>query len=398
MVSLKCVILGAGYGKRLRPLTNTRSKLLLPIANKPIIQHIIDTFVTEGIYEFVIVIGHDLDGLRSYFSKNSQDIKIEYVIQDTIDGTASAVGVVSSHVKGSFVVVNGDMLFDSTFLRLILHKGGVSMAVSYVEDPTQYGTVDVEGGYITSISEKNPKVQSHLANVGIYLLRDEIFSAISKTKKSPRGEYELTDSLLQLIRGGKKISAVECSSWWRDIGRPWDILDANEHYLSILSNSFILGIIEDGATILGPIQLGRGSIIYSGAKVFGPCIIGENSIIRNNSVIRSFTTIGDNCSIGPHTEIRNSLLMSDVVVSEHSTIFESIIDEHVTIGSGCTISSERDDKKTIEMEINGVLLDSKRERLGAVIGSNVTIDKNVVIYPGRKIDSGENIVSLKTKS
>ncbi len=382
---MKCVILGAGFGTRLRPLTFDRSKLLIEIAGKPIIQHLIDLFLEFRIKDFILVVGHDIEGLKRYFEKKDQDINIEYVLQNEIDGTASAVGIVEPLVEDEFIVVNGDVLFSSKFLEGLLDKKGFAMSLSEVDDPTQYGTVDISNHLVRDIFEKKPNSKSNLANVGIYKFQKEIFSAIKNTKKSSRSEYELTDSLKLLIDQGSEIEANVVYSWWSDLGRPWDLLDANKYYLSRISESKIEGKIEKNVHIDGNIILGKNSLIKSGSYIVGPCIFGDNTKIGPNCSVRPYAFVGDNCNIGSSVDLKNSIIMDDTNLAHLNYVGDSIIGRNCNLGAGAKIANVRHDKKTIKMKIKNKLVDSKRKKLGAVLGDNTKIGINVSIYPGRKI-------------
>jgi UDP-N-acetylglucosamine diphosphorylase / glucose-1-phosphate thymidylyltransferase / UDP-N-acetylgalactosamine diphosphorylase / glucosamine-1-phosphate N-acetyltransferase / galactosamine-1-phosphate N-acetyltransferase len=232
---MKAVILAAGMGTRLMPLTATIHKDLLKIGDKNILEHIIDSLKKNGIKDVLMVVGHRKEQIIEYFGDGSKfGIKIEYLNQENPKGgTADAVRCAKGHVSGSFVLINGDLFFDSNIIKRLLDEsseGTGLIACKPVENPQEFGVLKVENGSIVEILEKLKNPPTNLANLGIYFLPEAIFGAIERTPKSERGEYELTKSMQILIDEGVKFKPVIVEEFWVDIGSLPNYEKAKEIY------------------------------------------------------------------------------------------------------------------------------------------------------------------------
>jgi len=235
------------------------------------------------------------------------------------------------------------------------------------------------------VMEKSESPPSNLANAGIYHFGTSIFDALRAIPLSERGEYELTDAL-NLLAGRESIAIVELSRWM-EIGRPWDILVANEILLKDQVGQ-ILGKVESGATLKGDVSLGRGSIIRSGAYIQGPVLIGEDCDIGPNCFIRPTTCIGDRVRIGNAVEVKNSSVMSNSKIGHLSYVGDSVIGEGCNFGAGTVCSNLRHDGKSIRSYVKGERVDSGRRKLGVIMGDDVMTGINTSIYPGTVIEPG----------
>jgi UDP-N-acetylglucosamine diphosphorylase/glucosamine-1-phosphate N-acetyltransferase len=379
------IVLAAGEGSRMRPLTVSRPKVMLPVAGKPFLEHIITRARAAGVDRFVIVVGYGEKIVRSHFEDGSAfDVQIEYATQDKQLGTGHALMAAKSRADERFMVLNGDVLPDVYSLQEIaLHNAAVS-AIK-VEDPKRYGVFLQENGYFQSVVEKSLCPPSNLANAGIYVFSNDIFDKLEKSPLSERSEYELTDGLNRLA-ADIKIKIVVLQSWL-EIGRPWDILTANEILLNDLQPK-ILGEIEPGATLKGNIFVGKGTIVRSGAYIEGPVIIGENCNIGPNCYIRSSTCIGNDVRVGNAVEIKNSAIMNGTKIGHLSYVGDSVIGERCNFGAGTITSNLRHDKSNIKSYIKRQKVESGRYKLGAIMGDDVKIGINTTIYPGTVIESG----------
>jgi bifunctional UDP-N-acetylglucosamine pyrophosphorylase/glucosamine-1-phosphate N-acetyltransferase len=382
---IKAVILAAGEGKRMHPLTETRPKAMLPIANKPVLEHLITEGLKAGIQEYIIVIGYRGEMIQQYFGDGSKcGAKIQYVIQMKQLGTAHAVESVRSFVRQRFLLMNGDILIKSSDLSKMLANDGSAMGIFEYANTEDLGTVVLshKNKDVVAIHEKSDVPPSNLVNAGIYQLTDSIFDAISRTQKSPRGEYELTDSLQLLINDGCNITG-EKLSYWQNLSYPWDILEANESILSEIG-PLNLGEVEQNVAIQGPVQIGAGTIIRANSYIVGPVSIGENCRIGPSCYIRAATSISNNCHIGSFVEVKNSIIMAGTSIPHHNYVGDSIIGEGCNLGAGTKIANLRFDEKQIEVgKIN-----SKRHKLGAIIGDGVQTGINASIDSGSLIGNG----------
>jgi len=403
---MKAVVLAAGEGVRLQPLTFTRPKHMIGIGGKPILEHCLDAIKACGISDVVIVVHYMADVIRRFFGSGERlGLKIEYVEQPDVLGTGNAVSVVEPFVHEDFVLVYGDLLFTSEALQKViaLHdakKPAATLAVVPVERPEDYGIVELESEWrVKRIVEKPARGEapSNLANAGLYVFSTEIFEKAGRITASSRGEWEITDAIGLIVREGKPVLAVEIPrSEWFDIGRPWDLLEANCWVLNRGAQHKVLGYVEIGAHITGPVTVAETARIRSGAYIEGPAYIGENSDIGPNCYIRPCTSIGKRVRIGNACEIKNSIIMDGVHIGHLSYVGDSIVGENCNLGAGTITANYRLDAGTIKMMVKDKLVDSGRTKLGAVLGDNVKTGINALFMPGVKVGNncwiGPNVI------
>jgi bifunctional UDP-N-acetylglucosamine pyrophosphorylase/glucosamine-1-phosphate N-acetyltransferase len=375
---MKCVILAAGEGKRMHPLTYTRPKVMLPIANKPILELNLLNAIKAGLKNFIFVVGYKSEMVRNYFQDGKKwNIKIEYVNQGNALGTAHAIGMVEKFVD-NFIVLCGDTIFGKQDIKKIVDKKN-SIGLINIENPKEYGIVELKGEKVIKIYEKMEKPVSNVINAGIYHFEKEIFDFIKKTKKSLRGEYEITDSI-NMMANKVDFKGVFLKEW-RDVVYPWHLLDANEEILkkSPKNNE---GNIDKNIIIKGDVSIGKNTHILSGAYIEGPVLIGNNCKIGPNCYIRPFTSIGNNCHIGNACEVKNSIVMNSSNVPHQSYVGDSVIGENCNLGSGTKVANLRFDKKNISTIINGKKIDTKRRKLGVIMGDNIQTGINSTMDVG----------------
>jgi len=391
---MKAVLLAAGEGVRLQPITVSRPKHLIKVAGKPILEHCLEALKASGVTEAIIVTHYMSDAFCQYFGDGEKmGLKLEYVEQAAMLGTGNAVSVVEPYVDGAFVLVYGDLLFSPEAMKKVVHsfekeKPAVVMAVGPVEKPESYGVVELENGKkVKRIIEKPApsEAPSNLANAGLYMFSMEIFDKIRQTEASVRGEWELTDALSLLIRDKKRVLAAKISKYdWIDIGRPWDLLEANSWALKRMEHK-VLGNVENGAHLIGPVTVAETARIRSGAYIEGPTFIGAGSDIGPNCYIRACTSIGKNVRIGNACEIKNSIIMDWTHIGHLSYVGDSILCEHCNLGAGTITANYRLDSGTVKMMVNGKVVDSGRKKLGAILGDNVKTGINALLMPGVKV-------------
>ena len=383
---MKAVILAAGEGNRMHPLTYTRPKVMLPLANKPIVEHLLLEAREAGIREFIFVVGYHGDTVRRFFGNGDRwQVSIEYVTQRKQLGTTHALRMVERFIDGKFLLINGDVIVGGEYIRKIAAKNEISLSLVEVTNPRGLGVVEVEEGHVVRIYEKVENPPSNLANAGLYLLTADIFAAASRIKKSLRGEYELTDSLQLLIDEQHRVS-YEIIDNWLDLSYPWDLLAGNEALMSrVIPQN--LGLVEENAVIKGMVSIGKGTVIRANSYIIGPVVIGENCDIGPNCYIRPSTSIGDNCHIGSSVEVKNSIIMGDSKVPHHNYVGDSVIGEGCNLGAGTKIANLRLDKK----EITATGINTGRHKLGAILGDGVQTGINACIDVGSLIGNGTYI-------
>ena len=397
--------MAAGEGTRLQPITSTRPKHLIKVGGRPILEHCLNAVKTSGIEEALIVIHYMGDTIRQYFGDGKKfGLKIEYVEQKTMLGTGNAVSLVEPHVKDDFLMVYGDLLFSAEVVKNVIdlhekEKPAATMAVVPVENPEDYGVVELEDEkYVKRIVEKpkHEEAPSNLANAGMYAFSTEIFDKVRETSASARGEWEITDAISQLLNEKKTVLAVKISSGdWVDIGRPWDLLEANRWALERRDHK-VYGLVENGAHLIGPVTVAETARIRSGAYIEGPALIDEESDIGPNCYIRSYTSIGKKARVGNACEIKNSIIMDNAHIGHLSYVGDSIIGENCNLGAGTITANYRLDGGTIKMVVKDKVVDSGRTKLGAVLGDGVKAGINALFMPGVKVGCnswiGPNVV------
>ena len=380
----KAVILAAGEGTRLWPFTETMPKVMLPVANKPMLEYVFDAVKKSGIEEIVVVVGYKKEVIMEYF-KDYKGIKITYVEQDKQLGTSHALLQAKKHIKKSFLVLSGDNIIDQQSIsNLINDKSEYSMLIKEHPHPSKYGVVHIEKNTLKKIVEKPEEETGKFISTGIYKLPKTVFEKIQELNN--QGAFDLTSVIQLLIKQEKNINTITADSWM-DIVYPWDLIYVNEALIHNTSES-INGIIEKDVTIKGPVLVGPDTKIYAGSYIVGPVVIGQGCEIGPNTCIFPSTAIGDNSVVSPFCEIRNSVIMNNVHIGANSSINHSIIGRGNTIVNNFTSISG---KATIEIE--GEF--KKLKGIGTMIGEDCIIGSNVVTEPGVIIGRKCNIDPIK---
>jgi bifunctional UDP-N-acetylglucosamine pyrophosphorylase/glucosamine-1-phosphate N-acetyltransferase len=386
---LKTLILAAGEGTRMRPLTANTPKPLLLVAGKPFLQHIIESLKAVKIKDILILIGWRQERIKEYFGNGKKfGVNITYLEQDERLGTAHAISIAEPHINKSFLCINGDIVINNKFITHMIKthqkfKESI-MALQEVPNPSDYGVVELKKDHVTRIVEKPIKPKSNLINTGIYILTPEIFEKISETPKSSRGEYEITDSL-QLLVNEKKLFGTVPSYSWVDVSLPWHLLDANKILSENIRSSHSNAKLESNVTLRGKIIIGKGTIVRNGSYLEGNIIIGENCDIGPNCYIRGTTTIGDKCRIGNAVEIKNSIIMHGNKIPHHNYVGDSILGENCNLGSGTKIANLKLNESNIHVDMKGSSIDTGRRKLGVIMGNDVKTGINSMINVGTVI-------------
>jgi len=328
---MRGVILHGGKGTRLRPLTQTGPKQLIPIANKPMSQYALEDLKEAGITDIAIILGDIApEKVIEYYGDGSKfGVRIEHIHQGEPRGIAHAVGLARDYVGDEpFVVYLGDNLIKGGIKDCVevfkKSNAEAHIALCRVKNPEAFGVAELDGsGRVVRLIEKPKVPQSDLALVGIYMFRPSIFDAIGKLKPSWRNELEITDALQGLLDMGYTVSSHIVTGWWKDTGKPEDILEANHLVLSDLQ-PFNRGRLEDGATTVGRVGIDEGTVIHKGCSIRGPVVVGKNCEIGPDAYIGPYTSIGDNCTI-VGGELENTIVMSDVTLQCGKRIVDSLV-------------------------------------------------------------------------
>ncbi|UCE75132.1 MAG: NTP transferase domain-containing protein [Methanomassiliicoccales archaeon] len=388
---MKALILAAGEGTRMRPLTANTPKPLLPVAGKPFLQHIIETLESLKVTDIYLLIGWKMGKIKEYFGDGSRfGVNITYLLQEERMGTAHAVGIARNEMDSPFLCLNGDIVLARSYLQGVLDfyksMNGNIMSLAKVDNPERFGVVELDGKQVKKITEKPKIPKSSLINAGIYVFTPEIFEAIEKTPKSSRGEYEITESI-KILMGSTDFYGYILEEPWIEIGRPWDILSANTALMKNIEEK-IEGDVEKYTEIHGAVQIGKGTVVRNGSYITGPVIIGEDCTIGPNCVIRPSTVIGNGCKIGNAVEIKNSVIMDFSNTPHNNYVGDSIIGYRCNLGAGTKVANLRLDQKSISVVLRGTQVDTGLRKLGVIMGDEVKTGINSSIDPGTIM--GEN--------
>jgi len=300
---MKALIASGGRGTRLRPITHTQNKHLIPIANKPILHYAIEAAKEAGIKEMGIVVNADSHEVQDAIGDGSRwNVHITYIPQEAPLGLAHVVRIAEPFLGiepfifylGDNLVIGGVQRFVEEFEK---SKCNCFLTLARVKDPERFGVPELRDGHIVSIEEKPKHPKSSYAVAGVYLYDRHIFEAVKALKPSARGEYEISDAHQYLIDHGYSVGYAEITGWWKDTGKPIDLLEANRLILDNITPS-MEGSVDEHSMVAGKVSAGKGTQIMN-SIVRGPVTIGEHCIIED-SYVGPFTSIGDWC------EIRNS--------------------------------------------------------------------------------------------
>lgn len=380
---MQAIILAAGKSTRMYPLTLTRPKPLLPVANKPILAHQLDQLVGL-VKEAILVVGYQSKMIVDHFGYSYRSIALGYVEQQEQLGTGHAAMQARPYIRDRFILMNGDDLYAREDIEACLQHPYAALAKE-VADPRKFSVLTVENGLLRDIIEKPRKPASNLTGVGLFVLDHKLFGILESIPESPRGEYELPDAIKQL----GQIVDIHChlaSGYWIPVGYPWHILNANDfmleqHFEDVPSK----GTIESGVTIEGKVFLDEHAIIRQGTVIQGNVRIGKGCIIGPNCSVTGNTSIGDHAVLGHGAVVENSVIDRQCRIEPFCHIVHSILGDHVTIESGTVTMSAPLKTKTVTSVIKGRTEASDRERFGVTVGSHATLQPHVVTSPGVKI-------------
>jgi len=388
---LKAAILAAGRGERLWPLAEKNPKHLLPIGGEPLLQRTVKALVQAGITEIVMVVQFEAEKIKVFFKDGKElGAKISYVKQKQLGGTADAVKAVESELRGEdrFLLVYGDNYYNQKALDKFVKSSDskdLLMGAAEVKDPSRFGSLVIKRGNIVAIREKMASGNVGVVNAGIYVLDNSIFSAVKKTRKSQRGEFELTDSLSLLMAEGRRIRTIPFGKReWVGISYPWDLLEANRSALD--SDEEVRdGETEVGVHLKGSVSLAKGSIVKSGSYIEGPVYVGEGAVVGPNAYLRPGTSLGKGVKVGAGCEVKNSIAMDEARIPHLCYVGDSVLGHGSSLGAGTITANLKFNDSNVESRVKRQLVDSGQRKLGVIFGDGVKTGINVSIFPGVKI-------------
>jgi glucose-1-phosphate thymidylyltransferase len=345
---MKGVVLHGGAGTRLRPLTHTGPKQLIPIANKPMSLYAIEALRDAGVTDIAIVLGTIApEKVQEYYGDGRKfGVNITYINQGEPKGIAHAVKLTEYFVGDEpFVVYLADNILKGGIQEMVedfeRSQAAAEIALCHVRNPQSYGIAQLKDDKILHLTEKPKDPPSDLALVGIYLFRKQVFDAIRRLKPSWRNELEITDAIQALIDDRLEVRHRLVKGWWKDTGRPEDILEANQLVLSELA-SYNKGTVRQDVQVSGVVCIDSGTAVHTGTTLRGPLVIGKNCEIGPEAYIGPYSSIGDNTIIRC-AEIENTIVVGDCRIQCKKRIVDSIIgrNTHITDSASTLPSGSR---------------------------------------------------------
>jgi bifunctional UDP-N-acetylglucosamine pyrophosphorylase/glucosamine-1-phosphate N-acetyltransferase len=375
-------------------LTAAQPKPMLPVAGKPLLEHTLDRAVAAGADRLIVVVGYESDRVRTHFGSQHSGVDLEYAVQDQQRGTADAVNAASSLLTDDpFVVLNGDALYDQDSLDT-LYSNGPAVGSYRVENPSAYGVLQLaahDDSQVTGVVEKPANPESNLINTGAYVFPAAANELLS-VDTSERGELELTD-VLEAVCNQFSVTAVPFDRWL-DVGRPWELLAANEWLLESISTR-LDGEVSDGATLSGPVVVEEGATVKSGVQIEGPAYIASGATVGPNAYVRGATYLGPDTKVGHAVEVKNSILMSEATVGHLSYVGDSVLGQRVNFGAGTNVANLRHDGEPVKLTVKGERVSTGRRKLGVIVGDdgktgiNTSLNAGVVLGCGMTTGPGE---------
>lgn len=340
-IAMKGLILSGGAGTRLRPITHTSAKQLVPIANKPILFYGIEAMAEAGISEIGIITGDTGAEIRAAVGDGSKfGVKVTYIPQDAPLGLAHCVLIAQGFLGvDDFVMYLGDNMLQqglSSFVQRFENAraaGGddapsAQILLCEVEDPRQFGVAEVDAsGEVVRLVEKPSDPPSNLALVGVYLFDKTVNLAVRSIKASPRGELEITDAIQWLVDNKYRVTHEVLKGWWIDTGKKDPLLECNRLVLEVLQSKNS-GTVDARSQIEGRVVIEQGAVIEN-SRIRGPVVIGSDSVVRN-SYIGPYTSVGNKCTVS-NAEIEHSVLLDGSSISDINRMSDSLVGRNVVV-------------------------------------------------------------------
>lgn len=369
------IVLAAGEGTRLRPLTKYRPKPMLPAATRPILAHVLDQLVDCGIGNVTLVVGHRRSRIQSHFGPTYRGVPLTYRTQDKQLGTGHALVSASPPTDGPFLVVYGDQIVDRTLVMDVLDRHGDATATLGVipgKDVTRYGGAIVEDGEVTELVDRPTDCRDYLLNAGVYLFEPSVMDAV-RAAGGHNGEQSLIDGIGRIIESDGSVAAAVSDGFWADATYPWDLL----HISRIL--------LECGEGELRP--NGGTPAIHGSATVRGPVSIARDCEIGPGAVIGPYAALGANVTVGANSVVQRSVLDTDTRVGPNATLIDTVTGIGTTVGAGSTVPGgpgdvRVDDRMFEDQELGAVLADRVRDHGGVTYRPGTIVGPDSAIGPG----------------
>ena len=382
------VVLAAGEGRRLRPLTRNRPKPMLPATTRPVLEYVLDALVTAGVERIHLVVGYKRDRVREHFGSSYRGVPLSYVVQDDRLGSGDALLAARDAVEPPFLAVNGDQVLDPGMVadvREAFERGRerptVALGAVERDDLAQYGAVVLSDDRVTELVE-NPGTDVYsLLNAGVYAFDDGIFEAVASTPRDA-GDLALTDTLRRLVASETTVRGVRTSGVWLDASRPWHLLDVAHELL-------VRGRVDEPERE-DRVWVADEATVHESATLRPPVVVGPHSEVRAGAVVGPFATLGADATVGANAVVERSVLDDDTRVGANATLLDCVTGQDVRLGAGTTVPGGPGDVRVDEVV-------HENQRLGALLadrvraGGNASFVPGTLVGPGTTIDAGASV-------
>ena len=373
---MQAVVLAAGEGQRLRPFTANKPKVMIKVANKPILEFVVESLRDAGVLDIIMVVGYRSSRIMDYFGNGKDwNVRIEYAIQKQQIGTAHALKQAEDLIRDDeFLVISGDNIIDAKTIEKVKEPWTLAYKVS--EEPSKYGVIELSNGKVKRIIEKPDRPISNLINTGVYCFGKDVFEFIDVP--------DLVSVINRMIESGYEFKCVE-AELWMDIVYPWDILKVNDLAMNF-SGKTLSGKVED-SIVIGDVIVGRNTIIRGNSYIRGPVIFGDNCEVGPNAVIMPSTSIGDNVRIGAFCYLENCVIGDNVTIAPNCHLVDCVIDDGCIVGPNTSVISG-DAEIKVGKEHHYI-------KAGAFLGESCEIGANVVMDAGTILGNNVKVTHLK---
>ncbi|EMA37818.1 sugar phosphate nucleotidyltransferase [Halobiforma nitratireducens] len=365
------VVLAAGEGVRLRPLTRNRPKPMLPAGTRPVLEHVFDQLIDAGLGSITVVVGYRGDRIRSHFGSTYRDAELTYVEQHHQLGTAHALAVAAPVVDGPTVVVNGDQLVDRRIVEAVVagHDASpVTLGVLERQAIGEYGGVLLENGAVSELVENPTDERPYRLNAGVYVVEPSLFETIERLEPVD-GELSLVDAINALLAAGESVRGVRSDGYWLDATYPWDLLDVSR-------SLFDAGIVQDAVA--------ESATVHESAVVLSPTVVDRGCEIGPGAVVGPDTCLGENVTIGSNAVVKRSVIDAETRIGPNATVDDCVTGVGVDVGHGSIVPGGPSDVRVGDRFFEG-------EPIGALLADRVTDRGGVTYVPGTIVGAAAEI-------
>ena len=376
------VVLAAGEGIRLRPLTANRPKPMLPAGTRPILEHVLNALINTGVDDIHLVVGYQANRVRSHFGSTYRKVPITYHIQDNQLGSGHALLQARNGPDGPFLLVNGDQIVDHRIIESIRSShNGAAATLAVVEGPeaVDYGAVALNGNEITELVEQPASGEFSLFNAGVYAFTQQIFETL-ETLSVERGELPLTDAIQQLIdHEDHTVGGVRTNHFWMDATLPWDLLSLSRE---LLTRGWV-----DAPAVDTDIYVDDAAHVHPEATLVAPVVVDSDAVIEAGAVVGPYAAIGASSTVGSGSVLRDVIIDTDTTIRPNTTGIELVAGQGCEIGAALTASGGPADvvlngQVYSDVDLGGVIADRVN------VGGGATLEPGALIGPGATIGAG----------